>query len=345
MKSTKKTFKNDVKKIFKNDIFKFIISIIVVGGAGIVGGVAFKTFFESWDIIPIGISGLSLIIHNALLSVADIPTSVIYLIFNIILFSFAFKIFGWRFIVLSLVGTATYTLAMQFGYIEALATAASEPLVYALVGGVLCGACVGIAMRFGGTTGGSDIAGTIINRYFPKIKTGFCILILNLIVLILSVITSGIQTGLYALVIAIISSISTNVVLNNAKRVVSYYIICDKDEEIANAILKKYHRGVTKIDAQGMFSKKTKKILLSVIPFEQSNEMKSLVRNIDENAFVFSYTVDETIGNGDFLKELSIFKNRVSKAKPKITNIKHKYNIAKTKKIKYPKKKTRYTLK
>lgn len=294
-------------------ILKFILQIIVVGVAGAIGGIAFKTFFEAIGIVPTGLSGFALIIKNLFSSGSiEIPTAVIYLILNVIIFLFAFKIFGWKFLVLSGIGAGSYTLGMEFGYISALVPdPVGEKLLYAIVGAIIVGLTIGTALRFGGSTGGSEILGSIINRYVPKLKTGYCILIFNVFVLLLSVITSGLQTGLYALVVAIISSMATNLVLDGSKRVLAYYIICDKDEEIANTILDRYHRGVTKIQGIGMFSKQDKNILLCLIPNEQAHEMKKLVEKIDENAFVFSAPVNETIGEGNFMKAASPIKYKL----------------------------------
>lgn len=313
-----KTFENK----HKQNTYKFLMQIVMVSLAAGFGGMSFKNFFESADIIPTGFSGLSMIICDALASVGvNLPTAVVYLIINLALFIFAFKMFGWRFLVLSAFGIGFYTLAMQFGGIPAIVNAPEiDRLLYAVVGAVIGGLCVGVAMKNGGTTGGSDIAAIIINRYFPKIKTGYCVLMINVVVLTLSIITGGLQTGLYALVVAVVNAMATNLVLDGSKRVVSYYIICDKDEEIANAILEKYHRGVTKLDAKGMFSKKDKSLLLCVIPHSQAADFKSMVNKIDENAFMFSSQANETLGDGNFLKEYSIFKNKIRKSKSNLKN-------------------------
>ena len=313
-----KTFENK----HKQNTYKFLMQIVMVSLAAGLGGMSFKNFFESADIIPTGFSGLSMIICDALASVGvNLPTAVVYLIINLALFIFAFKMFGWRFLVLSAFGIGFYTLAMQFGGIPAIVNAPEiDRFLYAVVGSVIGGLCVGVAMKNGGTTGGSDIAAIIINRYFPKIKTGYCVLMINVVVLTLSIITGGLQTGLYALVVAVVNAMATNLVLDGSKRVVSYYIICDKDEEIANAILEKYHRGVTKLDAKGMFSKKDKSLLLCVIPHSQTADFKSIVNKIDENAFMFSSQANETLGDGNFLKEYSIFKNKIRKSKSNLKN-------------------------
>ena len=300
---------------------KFLIQIGVVSLAALLGGMAFKNFFEPVGIIPTGLSGLSMIIGNGLSKVGvNLPTAVIYLIINVILFLFAFKLFGWKFLLLSAFGIAFYTLGMQFGTIPPIANAHDDRLLYAIVGALIGGLTVGVAMKFGGTTGGSDIVGLIINRYFPKIKTGHCILIINVIVLTLSIITAGLQTGFYALIVAILNSMATNLVLDGSKRVVAHYIICDNDEVIADALLKRYHRGITKLKAEGMFSKKDKSVLLCLLPNEQSSEMKKIVSQIDKDCFIFSAPVTETIGEGDFMKEASIFKNKVKRSKLLLKN-------------------------
>lgn len=307
-----KTLENRQKK----DIKKLFVQIFVVAAVALVGGASFKNFFESAGIIPTGLSGLSLIIRGGLIKIGvTLPTSLIYLILNVILFSFAFKIMGWRFLVLTAVGMGCYTLGMQFIAIPQIILAPEiDMLLYSVVGAMISGLMVGVAMKFGGSTGGSDVAGIIINRYFPKIKTGYCVLMINAVVLILSVVVGGLQTGLYALVVSVINALVTNLVLDGSKRVVAFYIICDKEEEIAEAILHKYHRGVTRIDAVGMFSKKGKAVLLCLVPNDNSRDMKKLVASIDEDAFVFSAPVTETVGDGNFMKEMSLFKNKVRKA-------------------------------
>ncbi len=341
---------NSEKIKIRKDIGKFVLQALAIAVAGLVGGCAFKTFFESADIIPTGVSGFSLIVHNLLSSAnVNLPTSVIYLIINSIVFLIALKVFGWKFLLLSGIGIGFYTIAMQFIDLSTFLVLddpmSSDLLLYAIVGGLFMGLTIGIALRYGGSTGGSDIIGALINKFFPYIKTGYCLLGINAVVIVLSIVTSGsLMMGLYALVTTIISSMATNLVLDDSKRVVAFYIICDKPEEIANTILARFKRGVTKIDAQGMFSHKEKTMLLSLIPKGQAHEMKKLVREVDENAFVFSSAVTETLGDGDFMKEQSIFKNKIILANNQVKSpnrynrLKYSKKILRKNKIKFKKK-------
>lgn len=301
-----------ITKKNKKEILYFILQIVMVAIAGIVGGTAFKSFFDSMEtkIVPTGMSGLSMLIEYwfSLINVT-IPTSIVYLILNAIIFGLAFKYFGWRFMLLSGVGLGTYVLGMQFGQINAIVeSVGGEPLILCIVGSIIMGAATGLGIRFGGTTGGSDVFGKLLNRMAPRIKTGYCILIFNGIVLTLSVITLGLSTGLYAVINSIVSSLATDFVLDNSKKIVAYFIICNKAEEVAKGIMKEYGVGVTKLDATGMFTGDQKNILLCLVPYDNSYKMKDYISKIDSSAFIFSTPATETIGEIEFTKsEVSKF--------------------------------------
>lgn len=321
-------------------IRKFALQVIMVALAGVVGGITFKTFFESNGIIPTGISGLSLIIHNLFANASiNIPTSVVYTVINVIIFSVALKLFGWKFLLLSIIGTATYTLSMQFGdFAYVLQGGNDDKLLYAIVGAMIYGLSIGVAFRFGGSTGGSEVGGTIINKFFPRLKTGYCLMVFNIIVIILTAIFGGVSTCLYALVITVISSLTTNLVLDGSKRIVSMYIITNKDEEISQMILNNFHRGVTKIDAIGEFSKQKRSILITLIPHSKLSQFKKAIVEIDKNAFMFSSIAMETIGEGHIVDKKSPFKTKVKNSKISLkseksykrTRFKNKKRLAKS---------------
>ena len=296
-----------MKKVNKSQVFKFVLQILIIAVAGLVGGAAFKSFFEMLNpsIIPTGMSGFALLVKTWLSRIGiKMSTSIIYLILNVVLFACALRFVGWKYILLSGVGLGTYVLGMEFGYIDAIIKSVNgEHLILCIVGSMITGFAVGVAMRMGGSTGGSDIFGTLLNRAVPKVKTGYWILVFNVFVLSLSILTNGLQTGLYALINSILSSLVTNMVLDNSKKIIAYYIICDKPDQISQAIFSQYGRGVTRIDGTGMFTGNNKAILLCLVPYDQSYKMRQFVTKIDENAFVFSTPVTQTIGENNLLKQ------------------------------------------
>ena len=283
----------------KKHVVKFIFSALIVAIAGTFAGITFKNFFEPLNLVPTGMSGLSLLISTWM--GGALPTSIIYLVFNVVLIAFAFKNFGWKFIALTGVGLGTYTLGMHFGHIPALTESLVQDqnyLLCAIVGSVFIGLALGVALRFGGSTGGSDILGSIINRHFPKIKVGTCTLAFNVLVIALNIFTNGFQMSLYSLIEAVLCAITMDMVLDKSKKIVAFHIICDKPKEIAEAIFKTYHRGVTEIEATGMYTGNKKSTLICLVPYDQSYKLKDFVLTIDQSAFVFSTPVTETIGEG-----------------------------------------------
>ena len=320
----------------KNKKFRTAVEIFCVIIGSFIAGLAFPTFFLPAEIIPSGLSGIALLIAEGLGS-ADF-TSIIYLILNLILFLFALKLFGWKFIMLTLIGLGAYTFALEFFAIPGLSNPVDQPqhfqLLYSIIGGGLGGVGQGIAFRVGGSTGGSDIAAKIINKYFPKVKTGVAVLIINFIVITTTVLVKGWQTALYAIIVAVISTITCDMVLDGAKTVKAFYIICDKDKEISEKILKEFHRGVTVIPAQGVFSGKEKKMLLCLVASYQAREMKEIVKETDKNAFVFSTAVSEPLGDGYFMREVSIHKSKVNSAQVNIKT-KIRYKVLKNRPKKY----------
>ena len=306
---------DNIMKSKKYQVLKFILQFIIVAAAGLVGGCAFNNFFEALNLVPTGLSGFALLVKQWLgMAGLDLNTSIIYLCMNVVLFAFAWKFFGWRFLLLSGAGLGTYLVGMEFGTIPAIASNTEDPMLYCFIGAIFIGLAAGVALRTGGSTGGSDVLGSLLNRAFPKVKTGYAILSVNVVVLTLNLITNGLQTGFYSLLIAIVGSLVTNMVLDNSKKIIAFHIICDKPDEISQAILSQYKRGVTRLDGQGMFTGNEKAILLCLVPYDQSYKMRDFVTKIDKNAFVYSTPVTETIGETKIFSKPLLNKEEAIKA-------------------------------
>ncbi len=332
-----------MKKIKSNKYLKFAFQIITIIAGCFVMGAAYNCFYTPNSITPSGFMGLSTII-STLLSWANIniSASIIYLIINVFLFVISLKLFGWRFGVLTLVGIGAFTLASEFATIPPLIIISDEPLLQAIIGGALAGTGCGIVFRAGGSTGGSDIVAVILNKYFPKIKTGYCGFIVGAVIVVLSMIINGVALGFYAMIGIFINAKATDMVLDGSKSVRAFYIICDKDKEVSEKILNTFHRGVTRLNVEGAFSNKEKRMLLCLVTNEQAPAMKSIIKEADPNSFVFSTSVKETLGESFFLREASERKNKIRNASPTIKNnnkykLKNKYKFSRKNKLKLPK--------
>ncbi|MFT9497296.1 YitT family protein [Anaerosolibacter sp.] len=273
--------------------------LITVGSAILAFGLVF--FLEPNTIAPGGVTGLAIIIQK----VSGIPIDITNLAINIPLFILGLATLGKYFGIKTAYGTLILSVFIRFfmnivgiGYVGV-----EDMLLSALYGGVLVGAGIGFVFKAGGTTGGTDLAGAILNKYIPsisipKLMMGFDLMI----VAAAGIVNRKIETSLYSIIALYITVKIADFIVEDLNYAKAFYIISDNPHEIGSEILKTLNRGVTVLKAQGMYTGSEKEVLLCVINRSQMTKLKDIVRKIDENAFVMVTTVHEVLGEG-FLKK------------------------------------------
>ena len=83
-----------------------------------------------------------------------------------------------------------------------------DPIVAAVVGGILMGICVGMAITAGGNTGGTDIVAQIINDIFPLISVGTALIIINALIILGSLSIFGASRALMSVLSIFLVGIS-----------------------------------------------------------------------------------------------------------------------------------------
>ena len=252
-------------------------------------------FFLYPNAIPAGgVTGIAMIINF----LTRLPTGTMILIINVPLFILAWLRFGFRFILLSLLGTA---LTGVFVDLFALAPVhiTDQPLLAAVYGGLIEGLGLGIVYRAGGTTGGTDVVAKFLRSRRQDINLSTFVLMLDVcVVTAFAIVFRRYESALYAVICMFVCSKVIDFVLYGAVNSKVCYIITDRSTEIKDAIVNDLHRGVTFLQGEGAWSGEAKHIILCVIKQSQIVELKHLVRAIDERAFVIVSDSREVFGNG-----------------------------------------------
>ena len=168
-------------------------------------------------------------------------------------------------------------------------------------GGVFLGLGFGLVIKYGGTSGGTDIPIKILNKRL-KLSISSSIYLVDGFIILLGVIVffaeHGVNNGLYAIITLFISGRVADMVIvgSNSKKAVQ--IITDFPEEIKEAIYSAVYRGVTEVEIQGGYSKVKKTMLVTVITRSEYYLVRNIIARIDENAFVFVTPATEI--QGDF---------------------------------------------
>jgi uncharacterized membrane-anchored protein YitT (DUF2179 family) len=123
-------------------------------------------------------------------------------------------------------------------------------------------------------------------------------MIINFIIVTISSFIYGLQPAMYTLVSMYVSSTVLDKVQQGFGRSKSVMIITDKEEEIADEILKQLGRGITYLEGEGAYTGNKKKVLYCIITLNQLAKLKQIVRESDEKAFMTVSDTAEVLGQG-----------------------------------------------
>ena len=256
---------------------------------------SFVLFFDPHSIAPGGLTGLAVIL-NYLFS---IPLWIINLLFNIPLFIIAFKVLSKRECLKTLLGILFFTLALNLCENFVKIEITNDVLLATLSGGVILGIALGIIFKINGTTGGTDLIGLILNKYFPSVSVPKLMGVADFIVVVCSILATGkIEIGLYSALGLYIAVIVSDMVIEGIYSAKSFTIISNFPDQISNAIMEKMDRGVTILNARGGYTKCEKDALLVVVGKREVSTLRKIVKGVDPRAFVVITDVHEALGEG-----------------------------------------------
>lgn len=241
------------------------------------------------------LTGLSTIVNFLIENRIGIGTLTI--IFDIPILLLALKTQGWRFVVRCLL--TILILGLLIDVFAFLKPVTNDLLMASLYGGVLQGIGIGIYCKYKVSSGGTELLGRIISEKIKVLSIPMCIGILDGAIVIGGAICFGnIQNVLYALIIISVSTFVSDIIITGVNRAKLCYIITEKSDEIGTALINNSPRGVTGIKGMGMYTKKDKGILLTVVKKHQLGDLKMIVHAIDPNAFVIVSETNEVLGKG-----------------------------------------------
>ncbi len=299
---------------------KNLLSWLVVTIGVVVMSAGFALFTNPYKIIPGGVYGLGRVLHDIFPS---IPTGTFGFMFDIPLMIIGLLVFGGSFgaktiyaalispLIMngltSIVGEGPYAVADYAAegkiyqgsqWITEHFNFAEDPLMASIFGGLLIGAGVGIIIRGGATSGGTDIVSMIISK-FCKMKFSTAMVMVESTIVVIGMLQfRDWQLPLYSLISIYISSKAVDFVLDGATYEKLLFVISEKNDEIKQYILHELGRGGTYIKSSGMYTDKDRDMLFLVVSRKEIAAVKSKLHEIDENSFVVVVDAHETYGDG-----------------------------------------------
>lgn len=261
------------------------ICMIIIGSSLV--GFAYNWLLIPHHILSSGLSGIAIMLGL----LYPIDTGVLNLILNLPLLVLGVWKLGKRFIGYTILSVVVVSASL---YIIPQMELTHEPLLAALFGGIITGVGIGIVFRASGSSGGFDILAMLLAE-----KTDFPIGALLSAMNAVIVIASGFIFGWDAALMTLVTIYATGKVIdtihtNHVKLTLT--IITAKGEEMKQMLLQNLYRGVTISDGVGAYSGEHRKVLMTVITKYQLAELKDLIQQTDQHAFVNITETTEVVG-------------------------------------------------
>lgn len=287
--------------------------------------IGFVFFINPYDIVPGGVYGLGIVLHNIF---PHIQVGTFGYMFDIPLLTAAMILFGREFggrtLFAAMLTPGLMNLISMLAYPTREALEALDPKLLAggmidlsndlmlasILGGTIIGIGLGFAVRSNATTGGTDIVAMIINR-FAKIKFSNGVLIADSFVVLSGVfvigfgfgvddadIDKGLQLSLYSLICIYVSSRVIDYAIDGASYDKLLFIMSSQHDALRDFIINDLDRSATYIKARGMYSMEDKEMIFLVVSRRQLSRVQRKIKHIDPKAFLVVTDAYDTYGEG-----------------------------------------------
>ncbi len=286
-----------IRKISKWEQYLMITIGITLMASG------FYFFLIPLKLVAGGVTGLGIVLEHWF----DMKIAVFVYILNALLLLLGWAVLGRKVFLRSIYGSLLFpTVLFLFDKFVPLLDIQNDYLIGTVFGGAMVGIGFGLMLKYGGTSGGTDIPVKILNKKF-NVPISTSVYFFDGIIVTIGIIAfyseNGLIAGLYALISIFISGKLADMVVvgGNAKKALQ--IITSNPDEIKQAIYDTVSRGVAVVNIKGGYTGLDKTMLITVITKQEYYYVRNIIASIDDEAFV--YVTPATEIHGDFLESES----------------------------------------
>lgn len=283
------------KELLYDNIFRVLIVIFT----STLYSLSVIWFLEPANLIAIGVTAIGQILNRAFaIANITIPIGVFTLILNIPLCIIGIKTVSKKFVffsVLSILVQSFWTMGWDWINVD-FGIDPNDHFFLGVIGGLVCGSSIGIALRFGTSTGGMDIIGQAL-ALKKNVSIGMFLTIVNVLLAIIGggLIARSWDITLYTFVFIII----TNLVVDKIHTSYNYLrvdVISQHSEEVATALLEGIQRGCTISTVKGAYTHEDKYDIFMIISSYELQKATDIIKKTDPNAFMTVSPVKRIFG-------------------------------------------------
>jgi len=276
---------------------------IFIALGALIQAVSLRIFFVPADLASGGVSGISQLINHF----TGWPIGLMVLIGNVPLFALGWRFLGGRrFALRTAVAIVTYSLLTDLllripaftYYADILINdLKGDIFLNSLYGAIISGIGYGLVYRARGTSGGSDILARILNKWRGVSMTQ-SYLVVDTAVILSAGFVFGWKQALYAMITLYVSGLVAETVLEGGGTVRTAMIVTNKPEDVSARVIEDLERGVTYLEGRGAFTGNSRPVLYCVVSRAEVVTLKTIVHEIDPEAFMVIGVAHEALGEG-----------------------------------------------
>ena len=250
-----------------------------------------------------GIMGFAQVIRTVLVEYLHAPfqnfdvAGVIYYLINAPILLLSMKRIGRRFFVKTVMCVTIVTVLLSVIPIPAQPILPDDTLACCVIGGIICGLGMGLALKCGGSLGGTDIVGMMLIKWRRDFRVGRVNMIVNVVLYGICLFLFNVPTVIYSLIYAFVSGFAIDKVHAQTINVEVRVITKKKDEELEKEIFLELDRGVTKWEAVGAYTEEPVHVLYILASKYELSQLKNIVYKHDPHAFVVIDEGVSVVGN------------------------------------------------
>ncbi|MFL0363840.1 YitT family protein [Pseudobacillus sp. 179-B 2D1 NHS] len=283
-----------VKKHSPNQLKLILRGLIIIIG-GFIAAYGLETVLIPNNVSDGGVTGISIVGSQLF----GLPLGVLIVVINIPFVWLGYKQIGKSFAIYSIIGIASLAVGTSLMH-HMPAIIEGDTLLVTVVGGIILGFGMGLALRNGGALDGIDMLAVLLSRKLPFGTSDF-ILFLNLFVFIFVSTVFGLQGAILSAIAYFIASKVIHIVEEGLSGSKTFKIITTQPELMVKTIRDRLGRSATYNEVYGGYSHEKFKEITCVINRLEESKIKEIINEIGEEAFVTVYDVAEVKG-GNFRK-------------------------------------------
>ncbi|MGE7622190.1 YitT family protein [Viridibacillus sp. NPDC096237] len=279
----------------KSKLKKNAIKLIFLTIGALIMAVGLEMVLIPNNLIDGGVTGIAIMASH----LTSLSLGLFLFLFNLPFLYLGYKQIGRTFAFSVAYGIVVLSIATSFMHNSSAFT--NDTLLATVLGGILLGIGVGIAIRAGGCLDGSETLAILFNKKLP-FSVGQIILFMNLFILGSAGLVFGFDRAMYSLISYFIAFKTIDLVSEGLNQTKSIWIISDEADEIGDQIMSRLGRGITYLNGQGGYSKDDKQVIFCVISRLEEAKLKNIVEEVDPSAFLAFSNMTEIQG-GNFKKK------------------------------------------